>query len=184
MVWEPEGLPEIHFSLRNIIRTGGQYSSQMRAVSPSQLMVDAIRCGNATRNVSQTVQLWTLTGTLGAHHGLDRDTLGLPTCMCLLEVIQRQQDIVVLFWSLMSGHIHAVLALHSFYQDNARSHTARMSLTFLDDNGISMMNCPARSPDLNPLEHILNILSRCIRQGPHHLTIIQLAMYLCITCGR
>ena len=38
-------------------------------------------------------------------------------------------------------------------QDNARAHTARMYMTFLDDEGITVMNWPARSPDLNPIEH-------------------------------
>ena len=48
------------------------------------------------------------------------------------------------------------------------SHTARTSLTFLDDEGISVMNWPTSYADLNPIEHTWGILSRRIRQRPHH----------------
>ena len=39
-------------------------------------------------------------------------------------------------------------------QDNARAHVAQVSMTFIDDTGISVMNWPARSPDFNPTEHV------------------------------
>ena len=52
-------------------------------------------------------------------------------------------------------------------QDNARAHTARLSMTFLDDEGITVMNWPARSPDLNPIDHAWDMLSRPIGQRKH-----------------
>ena len=45
-------------------------------------------------------------------------------------------------------------------QDNARAHTARVSMTFLDDEGVPVMNWPARTPDLNPIEHAWDMLSK------------------------
>ena len=48
------------------------------------------------------------------------------------------------------------------------SHTARVSLTFLFDEGITVMNWPTSYADLNPIEHTWDILSRRIRQRPHH----------------
>ena len=47
-------------------------------------------------------------------------------------------------------------------QDNAPAHTAQVSMTFIDDTGISVLNWPAWSPDLNPTEHTWGILSRRI----------------------
>ena len=38
-------------------------------------------------------------------------------------------------------------------QDNAHAHIAQVSMTFIDDTGISGMNWPTRSPDFNPTEH-------------------------------
>ena len=56
--------------------TGCQHSSQMRAVSLNQVMIDVLGCGDARENVAQTVTLSKSTVTIGAHYGLDLDILG------------------------------------------------------------------------------------------------------------
>ena len=38
----------------------------------------------------------------------------IHTCMCFLEVAWCQQDIVGIFWGLLSDHMHALLVMHSF----------------------------------------------------------------------
>ena len=57
-------------------------------------------------------------------------------------------------------------------QDNAPAHTAQVSMTFIDDAGINVMNWPTRYPDLNPTEQTWGILSRRIRQRQHHLETV------------
>ncbi|KAL0148612.1 hypothetical protein M9458_056052 [Cirrhinus mrigala] len=49
-------------------------------------------------------------------------------------------------------------------QDNARPHVVGVCQQFLQDEGIDAMDWPAHSPDLNPIEHIWDIMSRSIHQ--------------------
>uniref|UniRef100_A0AAZ3QUN9 Tc1-like transposase DDE domain-containing protein n=1 Tax=Oncorhynchus tshawytscha TaxID=74940 RepID=A0AAZ3QUN9_ONCTS len=49
-------------------------------------------------------------------------------------------------------------------QNNARSHVAGVCQQFLQEKGIDAMDWPTRSPALNPIEHIWDVMSRSIHQ--------------------
>ncbi|KAI3375549.1 hypothetical protein L3Q82_003876 [Scortum barcoo] len=80
-------------------------------------------------------------------------------CMCLLK---RYRDEILR--PLVRPYAGAVGPGFLLMQDNARPHVAGVCQQFLQDEGIDAMDWPARSPDLNPIEHIWDIMSRSIHQ--------------------
>ncbi|CAJ0958209.1 unnamed protein product [Ranitomeya imitator] len=69
--------------------------------------------------------------------------------------------------------------------DNARPHVARVCQQFLQDEGIEAMDWPAHSPDLNPIEHIWDIMSRTINQrhvAPQTLQELEDALVQILGC--
>lgn len=48
-------------------------------------------------------------------------------------------------------------------QDNAPYHVARGTLQMLADNNVRTLPWPSRSPDLNPTEHVWDLVERRIR---------------------
>lgn len=55
---------------------------------------------------------------------------------------------------------HATL----FQQDNARPHTARYTQAVLHRNNVAVLEWPARSPDLSPIEHMWDCIGRKVRE--------------------
>lgn len=47
--------------------------------------------------------------------------------------------------------------------DNARPHTARLTQQYLNANNVDVLPWPAMSPDINPIEHIWDLLGRRVR---------------------
>lgn len=50
--------------------------------------------------------------------------------------------------------------VHTFQQDNARAHTARVSMQYLAQQNIPVLQWPALSPDLSPIEHLWDEIGR------------------------
>ena len=111
------------------------------------------------------VTLSKLTGTMGARHSLRRDivrwsygatyVLARGGITAAIHCDDIQEPIVRPY----TGTIGDAFIL---MQDNVLSRTVRVSMNFLDDEVIIVMNWPVRSSDLNPTEHAWGILFRRI----------------------
>ncbi|KAF7656920.1 hypothetical protein LDENG_00034500 [Lucifuga dentata] len=57
-----------------------------------------------------------------------------------------------------------------FQQDLASAHSAKTTRNWFADHGITVLDWPANSPDLNPIENLWDIVKRKMRDARPHNT--------------
>jgi transposase len=84
---------------------------------------------------------------------------------------------------ILRGHVIPFLQQHpevtTFQHDNARPHTARICTQYLEENHVNIMQWPAKSPDLSPIENLWGRLKDRVGQLDNPpTTILELARVL------
>jgi transposase len=80
-----------------------------------------------------------------------RDTLNADRCITNIL-----QDYVVSFAPHFGDHLILM-------QDNACPHISRCVTNFLTETGITKMDWPAKSPDMNTIEHVWDMLDKRVK---------------------
>ena len=75
-----------------------------------------------------------------------------------LNAVRYSEDILPHMVSFLQAHPDMTLQ-----HDNANRHTACSVCDFLQDKNVSVLPWPAKSTDVNPIEHVWDLLDRRVR---------------------
>jgi hypothetical protein len=98
----------------------------------------------------ESVRVW---GSVSQHHWTE-----LVVIAGNLNAVRYREDILLHVVPFLQAHPDMTLQ-----HDNATSHTARYVSDFLQDRNVIVLPWQAKSPDLNLIEHVCDLLDRRVR---------------------
>jgi len=96
-----------------------------------------------------------------------------------LTVMRYRNDVIR---SVLLLHIRANLGM-MLARDYASCHVARSTLVMLVTNNVQTLRWPAKSLDLNPIDHMLDLLKRKVSAQPLQLNLSELTRVIYQLCA-
>ncbi len=78
-----------------------------------------------------------------------------PLCFLKTNVTAPVYEDILEHFMLPSADQLFKVADFIFQQDLAPAHTVKSTKSWLNDHGVGVLDCPAKSPDLNPIENLI-----------------------------
>ncbi len=163
-----EALPELRRRRTGLLPSGPKSSFQMRASFVFHLEIKVLESGGRVEKLTAQVA-WS--PVLSFHSlwwfGVQCHLLVLVHCVFLkTNVTARNAKIyqyILEHFMFPSADQLFKDADFIFQQDLAPVHTAKSTKSWLNDHGVGVLDWPANSPDLNPIENIWGIVKRKMR---------------------
>lgn len=91
---------------------------------------------------------------------------GLGKLVAVDGVINSDKYIEVMEEAMLPSREQLYAGYCVYMQDNAPVHKSRKTMQWLRDNDVVLMDWPARSPDLNPIENLWSVLDQQLARNP------------------
>ncbi len=136
-----------------LLPSGPKYSFQMRTSFVFHLENKVLESGGRVEKFPQSVMIWVAMSSAGVG----------SLCFLKTNVTAPVYQEILEHFMLPSADQLFKDADFIFQQDLAPAHTAKSTKSWLNDRGVGVLDWPANSPDLNPIENLWGIVKRKMR---------------------